>query len=260
MAEQWYVRESGGKVTGPLLERVVSTDLLSGKIGDNQQVRQGSTGEWCDAARAREVFRQLASVGWYIRAQDEVFGPFTDAKLLELHRTGELDPAAEIRQGTAGNWKLAESTLSLWQQQKVPAATNQSAEDRDSSESVDGGKWSVEPMRHIFVDLEVHYALPASNCAPFEHLLLKHNNDESMGERLLLTRTNDQRVGYLHPETSQQILANSERGLSHVTLFHSAKDNTVQVAIVLCPPGSSSESCKEYINQQFHKQIVRPTS
>lgn len=264
MAEQWYVQKTDGTISGPFLERDVSLDLLSGKIGDDQKVRQGSAGPWCDAARARSVFRQLADVGWYIRTQDEVFGPFTEAKLLELHRTGELDPAAEIRQGVAGNWKLAESTLSLWQQQKVPQAKSNdpaAVETSDSSESVDGGKWSIEPMRHIFVDLEVHYAPAVSSCERFEHLLLKHCDDEAMGDRLLVTRTNDQRVGYLNPENSQQVLSNAERGLSHVTLFHAVIENdSVQVAIVLCPPGSSSESCKDYIDQQFHQQFVPPTN
>ena len=262
MAEQWYVQLTDGKITGPHLERDVSTDLLSGRIGDDQKVRQGVNGPWCEASRARAVFRQLADVGWYVRSnatvQEEVFGPFTDAKLLELHRVGDLELAAEVRQGTNGTWKSATALLSLWENQKVADSTNALQTNEPDEGSVDAGKWSVEPMRHTILDLEVRYSDTADRCDSLEHLLLKSNDDENMGDRLLVTRTNGQPVGYLSSDNSRQIVSNAERGLSHVTLLYSAPKKSpnapVQVAVVLCPTGSLAETCKQYIDQHFRGQ------
>jgi len=259
VSQPWYIKRADGTVAGPFPERDVSADLLSGRIDDGQSVRQGETGPWCAAARARTVFRQLADVGWYIRNAQEVFGPFTDARILQLHRDGELDPNAELRQGTKANWKSAEAVLSIFQNQKVPEARKEAASDDlkgyDSSESIGNGKWSIEPMRHAIVDLEVHYANTAKKCSRLEHLLLQRTDEQQMGDRLLVTRTNGDRVGYLGLENSQQILSNSERGMSHVTLLHSDPTITpIAVAVVLCPPGSSSEGCKRYIDEQFHPQ------
>ena len=261
MAEEWYVRDATGTVRGPLQEREVSTELLGGRIGDDQEVRQGADGPWCGAARARNVFRQLAEVGWYIRTNGEVFGPFTNAKLLQLHRENEMDATSEIRQGTSNAWRSASAVLSLWQQQKAPkSATNgeSSAPTDEEDESTSGGKWSIEPLRHIVVDLEVPYAGTAKKCSPLEHLLLNESDDDSLGDRLLLTRTNGQRVGFLGIENSRQLLANAERGLSHVTLLHSAPSTaSVQVAIVLCPPGTTSAACKQYIDEQFRPTVTQ---
>lgn len=265
MSQPWYVKRTDGTVAGPFPERDVSADLLSGRIDDSQSVRQGDQGPWCPAARARVVFRQLAEVGWYIRNGQEVFGPFTDAKILQLHRDGELDPNADLRQGTQANWKSAEAVLSIFQNQKVPevrqeAPANGDLKGYDSSESIGGGKWSIEPMRHAIVDLEVHYANTAKKCAQLEHLLLQQTDDTQLGDRLLVTRTNGERVGYLGLENSRQILANSERGLTHVTLLHSTPNITpITVAVVLCPPGSSSEACKRYIDEKFRSAATEST-
>ena len=111
------------------------------------------------------------------------------------------------------------------------------------------------------IDLEVPYTNTVSKCAVLEHLLLKQTDEEQMGDRLLLTRTNDQRVGFLSPENSSQILMNAERGLSHVCLLYSAPTaSPIQVAVVLCPPGSTSEACKQYIEENLRQRLADVSS
>ena len=75
MAETWYVQDEDGTVSGPYLEKQVAQALLSEQITDGMQVRQGNS-DWCDAARARSILRQLGESGWYVRVQDEAHGPF----------------------------------------------------------------------------------------------------------------------------------------------------------------------------------------
>ena len=257
MAEQWFVKSADGSITGPLLERDIAADLISGKIDDAQFVRQGLNGPWCEATRARAVFQQLAAVGWYLRMKGEEFGPFTDARLLQLHRDGEVTADAEVRQGADGKWKSAESVLSIFQNQKTPAAKkDDSVLDGETDESVSGSKWSVEPLRHAIVALEVHYSSAAANCQRLEHLKLYTSDDPQMGERLLVARTNGERVGFLGLDNSRQILANAERGLAHITLLHSVPSTTpVSVAIVLVPAGYNEQDCHRYIEEQFRALV-----
>ena len=73
MAEDWYIENADGSIRGPLSEREVATELLSGVILDSQRVRQGKSGQWCEAPRARTAFRRLAETGWYIQEAEQVF-------------------------------------------------------------------------------------------------------------------------------------------------------------------------------------------
>lgn len=255
MAEPWFVKRADGTIVGPLLERDVAADLLAVKIDDTQFVRQGQNGAWCEAARARALFQQLADAGWYVRIKGDEFGPFTDTRLLQLHRDGELDHTSEVRQGIGGTWKSAESVLSIFQNQKTQqqdTTNSESALATETDESVVGSKWSVEPIRHAVVDLEIPYSSSAGNCAHLEHLRLHTTTDQQMEDRLLVARTNGERIGFLGLENSRQILANAERGLTHIVLLHSQPSTTpVSVAIVLVPPGYVENDCHHYIDEQF---------
>ena len=259
MAELWFVKRADGTIAGPLLERDVAADLMSHEIDDTQFVRQGQSGPWCEAARARALFEQLAAVGWYVRINGEEFGPFTDTRLLQLHRDGELNQTSEVRQGSKGNWKPAESVLSIFQNQKAQrqATTNdESVLPSESDESVSGSKWSVEPIRHAVVDLEIPYSSAAGNCERLEHLMLHTTTDPQMEDRLLVARTNGERIGFLGLENSRQILANSDRGLSHIALLHSVPSATpISVAIILVPPGYAENDCHRYIDEHFRSLV-----
>lgn len=244
MAEPWYVQLEDGTVAGPFLEREVSDDLLSGKITSRQRVRQGATGAWCNADRAKTVFRLLTEQGWYIRNGNEEFGPFTDTKLLELHRNHEIEADSEVRQGLVGIWKSADAVLSIWQNQKAPVTTPAVQEDNRA--------WSIEPIRHLVMTVDVGTdEVPV--CFPQERLLL-----ESLAgaePRISVSRTNGQRIGLLSRHNSALILGNADRGLSHVAMLHSPPaSRPVMVAVVLCPAGATAKACRSYINEQFKRR------
>lgn len=259
--EQWYVQREDGTVDGPFLERDVAVDLLSGKIGDHHKVRQGASGAWCDSARARAVFQQLAEVGWYVRTADEQFGPFTEMKLLDLHRAGDLAGHSELRQGLAGKWKPAETVLCLWRQQNVSkpsaiepsAVTQEDVEQEDVEQNSDDvRKWSIEPIRHVVMPLETKADTP--ECEPFERLLLNYPSDDESRPLLIVTTNRGETLGLLSENNSRQVIANSERGLSHVTLLYSRPGTTpLEVALVLCPPGIDADVCRNYIDAQFRQ-------
>ncbi len=258
MAEQWFVELPDGKVDGPFHEREISADLLAGRISENLRIRQGTSGPWCSAARARAIFQQLADEGWYVRALEEVFGPFTPEKLLDLSRTGELHADAEIRQGTSNQWKPAERVLSLWRAQKAPPATEPDPGDApgtktsswklSSTPSATTPKWSTEPIRHYQLALES--GLPTiSQCEENERLLLAY--DESQRDRLVVNRANGERLGRLSSTNSQQLLLNCQRGASHIVLFCAAE--SAEVTVIICPPGTVAEDCKRYIEENFRE-------
>lgn len=252
MAEKWFVQQEDGTVVGPLSEREVSDDLLSGKIHDRNRVRQGSSGPWCDADRARAVFQQLSEVGWYVRMDGEVFGPFTELKLLELHRVGDLASDSEVRQGVVGIWKPAPGVLSLWQQQKVPEPQQHDTAGRNEFES---RKWSIEPIRHVLMSLQYN-AQVVSACRPLERLLLEVDPN-TPGALVRASRTNGKSLGFLSENNSCQILANAERGMTHIALLHSNPNETpVLVAIVFCPMGATPEACIDYIDDQFREKHI----
>ena len=257
MAEQWFVERAEGKVDGPFHEREISADLLAGKISDELRIRQGTSGPWCPAARARAIFQQLADEGWYVRTADRTFGPFMPDRLLELSRKGELHPDSELRQGTSNQWKPAERVLSLWRAQKAPPAesdlptepkANVSESRPTKSSSPARSKWSTEPIRHYRLALES--ALPAiKECVAFERLLLA--NDDAQPGSLLVNRSNAQPIGKLNSTNSQQLLLNCRRGASHVVLF--LEKEVPEVTIIICPPGTLAEDCKRYIEDNFRR-------
>ena len=253
MAENWYVQNGDGSIMGPFAEKQISTDLLANKIVDGQQVRQGEDGPWCEAERARAVFRQLAEVGWYIRAGEEQFGPFTDAKLLELHRTGELAADAEVRQGIVGIWKPAGSLLSLWQNQKVSDTASGNGD--TTAQGAEFKKWSVEPIRQVAMKLNgENLAAKISPCSFLERLLLVSDPNSDC---IRVTRTNGDLIGHLGKENSKQLVANSQRGVSHIALLNSTIDDAKTqptVAIILCPPGATAEACRAFVDQNYHQK------
>lgn len=249
MAEEWFVKLENGEVTGPFTEREIATDLLSQQIDDRQQVRQGKDGAWCESARARAVFQQLANAGWYVRSGEEIFGPFTEAKLLDLHRSNDLAPGSEVRQGLTGDWKSADAVLALSQNQKVPVESSSSWRSEDNAQvSMASRNWSVEPIRHVLMALELGSPGATELCAPFERLQLSLPDTPHDGCRLTVQRMNGDEVGTLGEQNSRQIVANSERGLTHVTLFHSSTGpGAAEIALVLCPPGIEASVCRDYV-------------
>lgn len=236
---------------GPFPEKQISADLLANKIVVGQRVRQGDDGPWCDADRARAVFRQLAEIGWYIRSGEEQFGPFTDAKLLELHRTGELAADAEVRQGIVGIWKPAGNLLRLWQNQKVSDAAVSPGD--AESQDAEFKKWSTEPIRQVAMKLNgENLAAKLSSCSYLERLLLV---SESNSDCIRVTRTNGDLIGHLGEENSKQLVANSQRGVSHIALLNSTMAEATThptVAIILCPPGATAEACRAFVDQNYH--------
>ena len=266
MAEQWYIRSVSGDVTGPLAERDVSDDLLNGKIDDSQQVKQGLHGNWCDAARARAIFRQLAETGWYVRTGEQIFGPFTDSRLLQLHASQGIAEGSDVRQGLEGPWKPAKAVLSLWQQQKVPTAEPQTG-DEEAIESVAGRKWSVEPIRHVVMSLQQGDTSIASQCEPFELLEFSLPGDQELPAQvdshdvsLNVTRADGTVLGQLTGQNCSQILGNAERGVRHLTLFHSRDEGETRIVVVLCPPGVDAEVCHGYVSDQFQAELPATTT
>lgn len=241
MAQDWYVEEENGSVAGPFAEKEVAARLLAGEIKDNQRVRQGDQTEWCSAQRARIIFQRLAETGWYIKEDDQVYGPFTDAKILDLYRADDISDGAFLRQGPNGDWKTASSLLSQWVQQSVQKPTE------DSSTTV--GKWSVAPFRHVFMKLEQG---STGKCQPLEHVSLREHN-----ESILVERACGQSVGQLSNEDALQIRFNSERGVTHLSFVITNRGPNC-IAVVLCPPGSSASMCHQYLNEHFRAPEIIP--
>lgn len=260
MAEKWFVEMQDGQVAGPFQERQIASDLIAGRIPSHLRVRQGERGSWCSADRVRQIFQELAEQGWYIRTGDQQFGPFTPVRLLELHRAGELQDQAYLRQGTTSEWKPADKVLSLWQTQTCTAPTSA---DQCTDVLADAGsptrqgnrtQWSTEPIRHYYLPLELAYQPVIASCYPYERLLLRQAGDES---RICLVRSNDQTVGYFSISNSQQLTANARRGITHIALFAADLETTTEVAMVLCPPGSSAEDCQSYIETNFLSASIK---
>ncbi len=252
VAEQWYVQMPDGAVEGPFVERDVAARLLDGSIADACLVKQGIHGQWCGASRARAVFQQLAETGWYIRAGEEQFGPFTEARLLQLHASGEMADGSELRKGTSGPWKSAESILSLWQQQKVPTPSAETPE----VESIQSRQWSVEPIRHVIMAIELDASVDEDELLPSERLLLSMTPPfpESLegSYRLSIMNTNGRQLGKLSEQNSRQVAQNAERGLTHLAMWYPRSGrNCSEIALVLCPPGISPELCRQYIEQHL---------
>lgn len=265
MAEAWYVQDKGGVVSGPFLEKQLTHALLSGQITDDMRVRQ-SDSDWCDASRARSIFRQLSEKGWYVREHNETHGPFTDTRLRELYQTGEMKPTAEMRRGTTGPWKVASQAVVLSQQPERPIATKLTSVAAGAIECSPLTKWSTEPIRHLLLQVSrtrgtnvdgSQRSEIVGRCQPHERLLFQPSVDGPDEQNLLrVTRTNGEQLGCLSASGTRQILDNAERGINHVVLLDSVPSNaalpeaaSVRVAVVLCPPGTSREESADYIEQ-----------
>ena len=228
MVEPWFIEENDGTISGPFHERQVAVDLLSGKIDATQRVRQGDSGKWYPAERARNVFLELAEQGWYVRSNGQTFGPFTPNRILELSRSNELATDADLRQGLSGPWRPANSILALWQ------APPHTANDPPDTTSDTRAKWITEPIRHYTLPLELAQETVVASCHPLEHLQLQQSQ-RGAKEILAIVRSNDQIVGYLSELNSQQLLTNSRRGITHVILL-ATTDTATDVVVILCPP------------------------
>ena len=261
MVEAWYIQDKGGETRGPFSEKQIQGWLDSGEI-DGMRVRQGGS-EWCDVSRARAIFRHLASIGWYVQHRGTAHGPFTDAKLRELYRSGEVDSDSEIRQGTTGPWKPAGAILARWQPQAVQAETP-NPETAESGPAPDS-KWSTEPICHVVVSV---VGLAAKNmdgsdraeivarCKRRERLFLEYPADHPSEEGLLrVVRTNGRQLGCLSRADTQRILGNTQRGVTHIALLDSTQVTdrsaglAVKLIVVLCPPGTQSGQAARYISQ-----------
>lgn len=255
MAELWFVRNEDESVEGPFAEKDISIKLLSGEISDRQSVRQGAHGEWCTAKRARVVFEQLAEQGWYVRADDEIFGPFTDHRIRELHQTNGLGENVEVRRGTKMPWQPADSLSLLRQQQKAPSTGSQPKQsEQESVESIvpPGAKWSTEPMRHVFCELREVVGQTAARCEARERLLLQERDGN-----IVVLRSDQAVLGMLPSSDAQQILNNSTRGIMHITLLDSPPSMIpVRIAIVFCPPGIEPKLCRDYIDEHLRLEIA----
>lgn len=234
MAQDWYIEQEDGSVAGPFAEKDVASRLLAGEIKDHQRVRQGDQSEWCGAQRARAIFQRLAETGWYIKDGDQTFGPFTDAKILDLYRADDLGDDACLRQGPHGDWKSAKSLLPQWVQQ--------SARDPAGDSNTTVGKWSVAPFRHVFMQLEQS---SVRDCRPFEHLTMREQD-----QAIIVERACGQGVGQLSHEDALQIRANNERGVTHLSFVVRDRGPNC-IAVVLCPPGSSASMCHQYLDEHF---------
>lgn len=242
MATEWFVELAQGEVAGPFPERKIADDLLSGAIAEDLRVRQGKQGQWCSAKQVRQLFRQLAEGGWYVRSDEgSEFGPFTAEKLSDLICQEEISQESSFRKGTDGGWvdyQRAEELLGL---------------DRVKSADLpqqDQGKWSTEPLRHqrfpLLGQLEA-----ASLCAPFERLLLEESG--SGPSPLVIARSDGIRVGAVGSEASERIFANVQRGFTHVCLFDGVANSVAHVIVIECPPGTTPKACQAYINRHCSK-------
>ncbi len=265
MAEAWYVQAEDGVVSGPFLEKQVARALLSGQITDDMRVRQ-SDSDWCEASRARSIFRQLSENGWYVRKHNEMHGPFTDARLDDLYQTGDVEPTAEIRRGTTGPWTVASQAVARRQQQERTIATRLTSVEAGATEHSPLTKWSTEPIRHILLLISGTRGMNldgsqrseiVGRCQPHERLLLEPSVNGLDEQNLLrVTRTNGEQLGCLSAHDTRQILDNADRGISHVVLLDSVQSNaaerespSVRVAAVLCPPGTRNEESARYIER-----------
>lgn len=100
----WFVRVSDGVVCGPFREIQIRRGFETGKIADTMQIRQGKS-PWTDAKTVKLLFQQLADQGFYLKNElNEVYGPFTKNRVLELDSAGQLPAAYWIRHRSDGPW------------------------------------------------------------------------------------------------------------------------------------------------------------
>ena len=234
MTESWFVEQNDGTVDGPLTEKRIREELLAGRIAGELRVRQGQHGEWCAAQKVAELFQQLFENGWYVGEGDEVYGPFTSSRVVELHRAGEISPTALLRKGTTGEWSSAAKRVGIW-------AGNPPVPDAKSTSP----KWSVEPIRHQAMIL-VCDPTNETPCHPQERLFLRMTES---GEQVTVERSNGQSLGRLNPSDSMQVVSAAERGFRQIAIYTEGQRGTIHV--VMCPPGTSSSESRQYINRHF---------
>lgn len=270
MAEIWFVEQRDGTVIGPMPEKQVCEDLLSGEIPGDARVRQGDTGPWCAASRVRDLFQQLANNGWYVSSGTQTHGPFTSMRLLELHRAGLIDGDAQLRQGPGGQWKRAADLFAVWavsppqvaqgslaQHEQIVESDDSTVSSQSSSVATAASrqvKWSVEPVRHYVLPLEDCVRGALEDCQRCERLFLQL--PERGPRRITVHRSNSEKVGSLSESNTEQLLANRERGMRHVALLADSFQATI--ALVLCPPGTTREDCRDYIDVHFaHGRVTQ---
>ena len=106
----WFVKVSDGDVHGPFRENQIRRGLATGRIADTMQLRQGDS-PWTDAIQVKLLFKQLAEEGFYLKNEaNEVYGPFTRDRVLELHAAGHLPAVYWVRHRSSGPWTRVRSS------------------------------------------------------------------------------------------------------------------------------------------------------
>jgi hypothetical protein len=78
-----------------------------------------------------------------------------------------------------------------------------------------------------------------------------------VSSRIVVTRTNGDTIGQLTANDAQQVMANSQRGATHVVLLdavisrHGSDTPEVRIVAVICPPGTIAKQSIDYINQTW---------
>jgi hypothetical protein len=101
MKNNWFIKTSKGQVVGPISELQCKKGIEERRDLTDFFVRQGDSA-WKPAKEVLELFRRLEHEGLYIEQAGKIFGPFTEAKFLEL--VPSFDVTANWRKGNRGIW------------------------------------------------------------------------------------------------------------------------------------------------------------
>lgn len=116
---QFFVKQ-GSSVHGPFSESKLRDLLNNGTIPGDASIKQGENGEYLTVAHVQKTFEQLEETGWYIKSFNTVHGPFVEAKLRKLLKSGKIPAASRITQGKQG----AELSVAYVQQQFLSLERN----------------------------------------------------------------------------------------------------------------------------------------
>ncbi|MEO9593397.1 DUF4339 domain-containing protein [Rhodopirellula bahusiensis] len=120
MSSSWYLRDAE-EVEGPFSEPEIRARLLADAFASQAEVKQGNS-EWRRASDVKEMFVQVYRIGWYIKTQGKIVGPFLASKVLHLHQMGRLPPDAMMRQGTTAKWMRAVDGIGALEGKQVALA------------------------------------------------------------------------------------------------------------------------------------------
>jgi hypothetical protein len=101
MNKNWFIKTSKGQILGPISELQCKKGIEERGDLTDFFVRQGDSA-WKPAKEVLELFRRLEHEGLYIEQAGKIFGPFTEAKFLEM--VPNCDVTANWRKGSTGIW------------------------------------------------------------------------------------------------------------------------------------------------------------